>query len=282
MDFVALTKPRLNFLALATTFAGFYMGSAGAMDKHLLLFTLLGSTAIAAGCGTLNQWMEKEIDARMLRTRQRPLPSGRVESRSAFWFGMVLSVIGVGLLEFKTNDLTALLGLSALVSYLFFYTPLKKITSLCTVMGAVPGALPPVMGWAAAQNQIGPGGWTLFAILFFWQMPHFLSIAWIYKDDYQRAGLPMLTVVDPEGHSVGLMASVYAVALIPAALFPSFLHLSGPVYFWSALVLSLAFLWQSISLARHKTLREARGLFWLSITYLPLLFVIMVMDKIKA
>jgi len=278
-DYVALTKPRLNFLALATTLAGFYLGSSGPMDKTLLLYTLLGSTAIAAGCGTLNQWLETETDRLMIRTQKRPLPSGRIMGRDAFWFGMVLSVMGVGLLEFKTNDLTALLGLCALVSYVVLYTPLKKITSLCTVVGAIPGAIPPVMGWAAAQNQIGPGGWTLFAILFFWQMPHFLAIAWMYKDDYRRAGLPMLTVVDPEGHSAGLMAAAYAAALIPTVLFPTYLHMAGQVYFWSALVLSLAFLWQSVLLAKRKTLREAKGLFWMSITYLPLLFIIMVIDK---
>ena len=278
-DYVALTKPRLNFLALATTLAGFYMGSTGPMDKTLLLYTLLGSTAIAAGCGTLNQWLETDTDALMIRTQKRPLPAGRIASRHAFWFGMILSILGVGVLEFKTNDLTALLGLSALVSYVVLYTPLKKITSLCTVVGAIPGAIPPLMGWAAAQNQIGPGGLTLFAILFFWQMPHFLAIAWIYKEDYQRAGFPMLTVIDPGGHSAGLMAAAYAAALIPATLFPYYLHMAGPVYFWSALVLSLAFLWQSILLAGRKTLREAKGLFWMSITYLPLLFIIMVMDK---
>jgi heme o synthase len=278
-DYITLTKPRLNFLALATTLAGFYMGSSGPMNQRLLLFTLLGSTAIAAGCGTLNQWMEKETDGLMLRTQKRPLPSGRIMGRDAFWFGMIFSVAGVSLLEFETNDLTALLGLCALVSYVVLYTPLKKITSLCTVVGAIPGAIPPIMGWAAAQNQIGPGGWTLFAILFFWQMPHFLAIAWMYKDDYQRAGLPMLTVVDPEGQSTGLMAALYAAALIPATLYPTYLRMTGQVYFWFALVLSLAFLWQSISLAKRKTLREAKGLFWMSITYLPLLFIIMAIDK---
>ena len=249
------------------------------MNKTLLFFTLLGSTAVAAGCGTLNQWLEAETDGLMLRTQKRPLPAGRIESRHAFWFGMILSILGVGILEFKTNDLTALLGLCALVSYVVLYTPLKKITSLCTVVGAIPGAIPPVMGWAAAQNQIGPCGWVLFAILFLWQMPHALTIAWMYKDDYQRAGLPMLTVVDPEGHSAGFMAALYAAALVPAALYPYYLHISGPVYFWSALVLSLAFLWQSVLLAKRKTLREAKGLFWMSITYLPLLFIIMVIDK---
>ncbi len=278
-DYVTLTKPRLNFLALLTTWAGFYLGSRGAVDTTLLLYTLLGSTAIAGGCGALNQWMEEDTDGKMLRTKKRPLPAGRLQSRHAFWFGLGLSVFGVFVLEFETNDLTALLGVCALISYVVLYTPLKRITSLNTVVGAVPGAIPPLMGWAAAQDQIGSGGWALFAILFLWQMPHFLAIAWMYKDDYARASLPMLTVVDPEGTSAGWMATLYAAALVPAALVPAYLHLSGMVYFWSALVLSLAFLWQSVMLVRKNDLRAAKGLFWMSITYLPLLFLIMVFDK---
>jgi protoheme IX farnesyltransferase len=244
-----------------------------------LLYTLLGSTAIAGGCGALNQWLEEDTDARMTRTQKRPLPSGRIQSRHAFWFGLGLSVFGVIVLEFKTNDLTALLGVSALVSYVVLYTPLKKITSLCTVVGAIPGAIPPIMGWAAAQGQIGPGGWSLFAILFLWQMPHFLAIAWMYKDDYARAGLPMLTVIDKDGTSAGWMAALYAAALVPASLLPAYLHISGAVYFWCALVLSLAFLWQSVLLVKNNNLRAAKGLFWMSITYLPILFLVMVFNK---
>lgn len=277
-DYVTLTKPRLNFLALLTTWAGFYLGS-NTVNTGLLLYTLLGSTAIAGGCGALNQWLEEDTDGKMLRTKKRPLPAGRLQSRHAFWFGLALSIFGVIVLEFKVNDLTALLGVCALVSYVVLYTPLKRVTSLNTVVGAVPGAIPPVMGWAAARDQIGPGGWALFAILFLWQMPHFLSIAWMYKDDYARARLPMLTVVDPEGTSAGWMAALYAAALVPGSLVPAYLHLSGMVYFWSALVLSLAFLWQSTRLIRKNDLRAAKGLFWMSITYLPLLFLIMVFDK---
>jgi protoheme IX farnesyltransferase len=278
-DYITLTKPRLNFLAIVTTLGGFYLASPRPMNITLLLFALLGSTCVAAGCGVLNQWLEADTDARMSRTRKRPLPSGRVEGRNAFWFGIVLSVVGVGVLEFKTNDLTAFLGMCALVSYVILYTPLKKLTSLCTVVGAIPGAIPPLMGWTAAQDAIGPGGWTLFFILFLWQMPHFLAIAWMYREDYARAGFPMLTVLDKHGESTGLMAVAYSMALVPVSLLPTYLGITGAVYFWAALVLSLGFVWTSFLLARHKTLYHARGLFWSSITYLPLLFLIMVLDK---
>jgi protoheme IX farnesyltransferase len=192
---------------------------------------------------------------------------------------MALSAAGVLILFFFVNDLTAFLGLAALVSYLFFYTPLKKITSLCTVVGAIPGAIPPMMGWAAAQNRIGPEGWILFGILFLWQMPHFLAIGWMYREDYARAGFPMLAVMDPKGESTGLMAVAYSMALLPVSLLPTYLQITGKVYFWAALVLSLAFLFYSCLLAWHKTIYYARGLFWLSITYLPILFLVMVLNK---
>ena len=278
-DYITLTKPRLNSLAILTTLAGFYLGSAGPLNWGLLVLSLLGTTAVAAGCGTLNQWFEAEADLQMKRTRKRPLPAGRVKREHAFWFGVVLSTAGVLILYFFVNVLTAFLGLAALVSYVVFYTPLKRITSLCTVVGAVPGAIPPMMGWAAAQGRIGPEGWTLFAILFLWQMPHFLAIGWMYRDDYARAGFPMLSVVDPKGGSTGLMSMLYALALLPVSLLPAYFHMTGAVYFWTALVLSLAFLFYSGLLAWHKNLYYARGLFWFSITYLPVLFLTMVLDK---
>ncbi len=278
-DYITLTKPRLNSLAIVTALAGFYLGSTGPLNWALLLGSLLGTTAVAGGCGTLNQWLEAEADSQMTRTRKRPLPSGRLKKDEAFWFGMGLSVMGVSILFFFVNDLTAFLGVAALVSYIVFYTPLKKITSLCTVVGAVPGAIPPLMGWAAAQNHIGPGGWALFAILFLWQMPHFLAIGWMYRDDYARAGFPMLAVIDPQGESTGLMSVVYAVALLPVSLLPSYFHITGKVYFWVALVLSSLFLFYSFRMARQRTDYDARGLFWYSITYLPILFLVMVLDK---
>jgi heme o synthase len=278
-DFITLTKPRLNSEAILTALAGFYMGTSAPMDWKLLLFTLLGTTGVAAGCGTLNQWLEVDTDRKMLRTKKRPLPSGRLAGHQAFWFGLGFSALGIAVLDWKVNDLTAFLGLVALVSYLVFYTPLKRISSLCTVVGAVPGAIPPMMGWAAAQNQVGQEGWTLFAILFLWQMPHFLAIGWIYREDYARAGLPMLAVVDPQGRSTGFMAVSYAFALWPVTLFPTYLHMAGRVYFWTAFVLGFLFLVYSFLLAWHKDQRHAKGLFWYSITYLPILFLVMALDK---
>lgn len=278
-DYVTLTKPRLNFLALLTTAAGFYMGSPSPMNGWLFFFAVVGATGVAAGCGALNQWLEADIDRHMKRTQKRPLPSGKLSRSRAFWFGLALSALGLGLLYWQVNELTAFLGLCALVSYLVFYTPLKKITSLCTVVGAVPGAIPPIMGWAAAREQVGPEGWTLFFILFLWQMPHFLAIGWMYREDYARAGFPMLSVLDPKGGTTGLMAMVYAFALLPVSLMPTYFRMAGQVYFWLALALSSGFLVYSFLLARHKTLRHARGLFWFSITYLPLLFLAMVLDR---
>lgn len=278
-DYISLTKPRLNSEAIFTAVIGFCMGSGRPFNWGLMLLVLLGITAVAAGCGTLNQWLEADADSRMARTRKRPLPSRRLKKDRALWFGAVLSVLGTAILFFFVNDLTAFLGVAALVSYIVMYTPLKKISSLCTVVGAVPGAIPPLMGWAAAKDAIGPPGWTLFAILFFWQMPHFLAIGWMYRDDYARAGFPMLAVVDPKGGSTGLMAVVYAVALLPASLLPAFFHMTGQVYFWAALVLSSAFLFYSCRMALNRSLHNARGLFWFSITYLPILFLVMVLDK---
>lgn len=278
-DYITLTKPRLNSLAIVTALAGFYLGSPRPLDWGLLAWALLGTTAVAGGCGTLNQWLEADADSRMARTRKRPLPSGRLTKEQAFWFGAGLSILGTAVLFFLVNDLTAFLGVAALVSYIVLYTPLKRITSLCTVVGAIPGAIPPVMGWAAVTREIGPGGWTLFAILFLWQMPHFLSIGWMYRDDYARAGFPMLAVVDPKGESTGLMAVAYAFALLPVSLLPAYLQMAGHVYFWTALVIGFAFLAYSGVFAFHKTMYHAKGLFWFSITYLPVLFLAMVLDK---
>jgi heme o synthase len=278
-DFITLTKPRLNSLAILTTLAGYYLGSPRSLDWPLLFLTLLGTTGVAAGCGALNQWLEMDADSKMTRTKGRPLPSGRIPAPHAFWFGLALSAVGLAVLYLKVNVLTAFLGLSALVSYVVFYTPLKKISSLCTVVGAVPGALPPMMGWAAAQDRLGLEGWTLFAILFLWQMPHFLAIAWMYREDYARAGFPMLPVLDPEGTSTGLMAVAYAFALWPVSLLPTYFQMAGRVYFLTALVLGLVFIFYSARLAWHKSMRHARGLFWCSITYLPILFIVMALNK---
>lgn len=278
-DYLSLTKPRLNLLAILTNLAGFLLGSPGPILWRLLFFSLLGATLLAGGCGALNQWLEVEADKKMTRTQKRPLPSGRLPLLQAFWFGAVLSAAGIFVLFFQVNELTAFLGFGAFVSYVVLYTPLKKITSLCTAVGAVPGALPPLMGYAAASSTTGLEGWTLFCILFFWQMPHFLAIGWIYREDYKRAGFPMLSVRDPKGELTGLVAVVYAVALLPISLLPAYLRMAGHVYFWIALVLSLTFVGFAAALAKNRTLSQARRLFWASILYLPFLFTAMVLNK---
>ncbi len=278
-DYLALTKPRLNLLAILTNLAGFLLGSRQSPDWCLLFFSLLGATLLAGGCGALNQWLEVDADKKMTRTNQRPLPSGRLPLLQAFWFGVVLSAAGIGVLFWQVNELSAFLGFGAFVSYVLLYTPLKKITSLCTAVGAVPGALPPLMGYAAASGTTGLEGWTLFCILFFWQMPHFLAIGWIYREDYKRAGFPMLSVRDPKGELTGLVAVVYAMALLPLSLLPAYLRMTGHVYFWIALVLSLTFLGFAAALAKNRTLAQARKLFWASILYLPFLFTAMVINK---
>lgn len=279
-DYITLTKPRLNFLAIFTTFAGFYLGTIGPLQKVPLLWTMLGTTLVAAGCGTLNQWFEIDEDKKMRRTKKRPLAAGRLKGDEAFWYGVGLSIAGLVILYAWVNVLTAFLGACALFSYLVLYTPLKKYSSLCTVVGAIPGAIPPTMGWAAVRNEVGPEGLCLFAILFFWQMPHFLAIGWMYREDYQRAGFPMLSVVDPKGGVTGLMAVAYSFALWPVSLLPTYLHMTGPFYFWSGLLLGFGFLLYSGLLAWKKTLYYARALFWLSITYLPVLFTLMCVNKV--
>jgi heme o synthase len=278
-DFLILIKLRLNLLALLTTLASFYLASSGPLEISLMLFTLLGTTAVAAGSGALNQWLEVEQDSKMKRTEHRPLPAGRMGAWQALILGVSLSLLGESLLFWRVNDLTAYLGLAALISYVAVYTPLKKVTSLCTLVGAVPGALPPLMGWTAVRDSIGVEGWVLFGILFLWQMPHFLAIGWMYRDDYERAGFPMLSVLDQGGHATGWMAVIYSAALLPVALLPALFHLSGLVYFWTALGLGLAFLGVSLNMAFRKSLQSARWLFLASLVYLTVLFIVMVADR---
>ncbi|HVZ79359.1 MAG TPA: heme o synthase [bacterium] len=279
-DYITLTKPRLNTLALFTTLAGFYLGAPSPFPWVAALLAMAGTTLVAGGCGTLNQWFEVEEDKKMRRTRKRPLVMGRLKGDRAFWYGVGLSVGGVLVLYLWVNVLTAFLGACALFSYLVLYTPLKKYSSLCTVVGAIPGAIPPMMGWAAVRDTVGPEGLCLFAILFFWQMPHFLAIGWLYREDYERAGFPMLSVVDPQGGVTGLMAVAYAFALWPVSLLPTYLHMTGSLYFWAALLMGLGFILYSALLAWKKSLYYARGLFWLSITYLPVLFALMCVNKV--
>jgi heme o synthase len=279
--FSELVKARLTVLVLLTTLVGFYAGAVGRLDFLLLFHTMLGTALLASGAAALNQWMEREFDSRMRRTEDRPLPSGRMQPQTVLLLGGACGGVGLIYLALTVNLLTSLLGAITLASYLFIYTPLKRVTTLNTVVGAVPGALPPLMGWAAARNDLGLGGWSLFAILFFWQLPHFLAIAWIYRDQYERAGFVMLPVVDPAGTRTGRQAVSHTLGLLPVSLLPFLLHLAGPVYLFGALVLGLFFLWFAVQFSRHLTIPRARQLFFVSIIYLPLLLGLMVFDKVK-
>lgn len=279
--FSDLIKARLTFLVLLTTLVGFYIAYSGPLDLLLLLHTMLGTALVASGAAALNQLLERDYDAMMRRTEDRPLPSGRLQPGTVLILGGTFGGIGLIYLAFAVNLLTSVLGAITLASYLFIYTPLKRVTTLNTIVGAIPGALPPLMGWAAARGHISGGGWSLFAILFFWQLPHFLAIAWIYREQYAQAGFMMLPVVDPAGERTGRQAVSHTLGLLPVSLCPFLFHLAGPVYLVGALVLGLVYLWFAIQFSRQLTISRARQLFFVSILYLPLLLGTMVFDKIK-
>jgi protoheme IX farnesyltransferase len=279
--FSDLIKARLTFLVLLTTLVGFYVGYPGALDLMRLFHTMLGTALLAGGAAALNQWLERDYDAMMRRTEDRPLPSGRMQPGTVLILGGAMGGIGLIYLALAVNLLTSLLGAITLGSYLFIYTPLKRVTTLNTIVGAIPGALPPLMGWTAARGTINGGGWALFAILFFWQLPHFLAIAWIYREQYERAGFVMLPVVDPAGERTGRQAVSHTLGLLPVSLCPFIFQLAGPVYLIGALLLGIAYLWFAIQFSRHLNIPQARQLFFASILYLPLLLGLMVFDKIK-
>ena len=279
--FSELVKARLTFLVLLTTLVGFYVGFRGALDYLLMFHTLLGTALVAGGAAALNQLLERTYDARMRRTEDRPLPSGRLQPDTVLIMGGLCSAIGLVYLAGAVNLLTGLLGAITLVSYLFIYTPLKRVTPLNTAIGAVPGALPPLMGWTAARGEINIEGWSLFAIVFFWQLPHFLAIAWMYREDYAKAGFAMLPMFDPDGRRTSGQAVSHTLGLLPISLCPFMFGLEGGIYLIGALVLSLGFVWQAIRFSRDLTLQRARLLFYASIIYLPLLLGLMVLDKIR-
>ncbi len=279
--FADLVKARLTFLVLLTTLVGFYLGSRGAVDFPLLAHAMLGTALLACGAAALNQLIEREYDARMRRTAGRPLPSGRLQPGTVLLFGGTASMVGLIYLALMVNLLTAFLGALTLVSYLFVYTPLKRISWINTAVGAVPGALPPLMGWTAASNGLESAGWALFVILFFWQIPHFLAIAWLYRDDYEKAGFVMLPVLDPDGARTGRQAVSHTLGLLIASLWPALLGLVGVVYFAGALLLGLVFLVFAVQFSRALTPQRARQLFFVSILYLPLLLGLMVLDKVR-
>jgi len=244
-----------------------------------LFHTMLGTGLIASGTAALNQWLEREADAQMRRTADRPLPSGRLASGPALAFGVALSVAGFADLWLGVNPLTAWIGAFTLASYLFFYTPLKQRTWWSTTIGAIPGAMPPVIGYAAAAGRLTADSWVLFAILFLWQFPHFYSIAWMYKEDYARAGIRMLPVVEPDGRSTARRILVCSAALIPISLMPKFFAMTGSIYLYGALALGLAFLYYGLGIRTDRTRQQARRVLLASVVYLPALFGLMLIDR---
>jgi protoheme IX farnesyltransferase len=276
-----LIKARLTFLVVLTTLVGFYLGSPSPVNYLLMIHAVLGTALVASGAAALNQLLEREHDAKMRRTRNRPLPSGRLQPTTVMVFGGVCACAGLLHLALAVNLTTSVIGAISLLSYLFIYTPLKRLTWLNTAIGAVPGGLPPLMGWTAARGELSREGWALFAILAFWQLPHFLAIAWMYREEYEKAGFKMLPAIDPQGHRTGRQAVSHTLGLLPVSLCPFLFHVTGAIYLVGALVLGLAFLWFAIQFARHMTIPRARQLFFVSILYLPLLLVMMVLDKVK-
>jgi protoheme IX farnesyltransferase len=279
-DFVELTKPRITALVVMTTWVGYVVASQGAVQLGQLLHALLGTALTCGGTSALNQVWERDRDARMERTRHRPLPMGRVHPSDAMWFAVGLSLAGLAELALFVNLLTALVAGVTLATYVFAYTPLKRRTWLSTTVGAFPGALPPVIGWAAARGTLDAGAVALFAIQFIWQMPHFYAIAWMYREDYARGGFPMLSVIDADGSLTGRQIAGWSVLLLPASLLPALLGYAGLLYGIGALLLGLVLLLLGLGVARTPELRYARRVFLASILYLPALFGLLVLDNL--
>jgi len=280
--YVSLTKPRIVVMVLVTVGVGFLLGARGSAHPATLSLTLLGTALVAGGASTLNQWMERARDARMRRTANRALPRGRLGAVEAASFGVGLGLAGTAILLWGANWLAAAVAVSTLLLYVFVYTPLKPWTTLNTAIGAIPGALPPVIGWAAATETLGIEAFSLFLIVFLWQFPHFLAIAWIYREDYARGGLKMLPEVDPQGALTGRQATIYALALIPAGLLPATIGLAGPVYFVGALVLGLLYLVVAIQFWTGVSESTARRLLRMSFFYLPLVLLLLVLNPLPA
>jgi protoheme IX farnesyltransferase len=276
-DYLELSKSRIVLMVLITTAAGFLFG-AQHVDPLLLLHTLVGTALVAAGTNALNQYVERGHDARMNRTRTRPLPDGRITPRAALVFSAGIAIIGTVYLAVAVNWLTALLGAFTLTSYIFIYTPLKRVSTICTVIGAVPGAIPPLMGWTAATGALGAGGWIAFGILFLWQLPHFMAISWMYREDYARGGFAMLAVQDERGGAVGRQAILYTLALLPVSVAPYLLGLTGPVYLVGAVVCGAALLAMAVRFAFQRSRPHAVALFMTSNLYLLTVMLLLVVD----
>jgi protoheme IX farnesyltransferase len=277
--FVELTKPRITFLIALTSAAGFCLGSKGQVDYLVLTHALFGIAMLSSGIATINQYMERDLDSRMRRTLARPLPAGKLAPSHALIFGVALTLGAEIYLAAFVNLLTAAFGITVIVGYLFCYTPLKTRSSLSTIVGAFPGAMPPLMGWTAATGQAGTEAWALFAILFVWQFPHFLAIAWMYREDYARAGILMLPVVEPDGRLTAQQIVIWSLLLVPVSLFPAALGTTGAIYFFGAFALGLLLLATSIHTAVSNSRQGARRLLLASVLYLPVLFGLMVFNK---
>ena len=282
-DYLELTKPRITWLILMSTGIGYFFGLPAHFWPNLhwlLLFhTLFGTGFLASGTAALNQWYERVADRQMHRTASRPLPSGRLIASRALAFGIALSLAGFAELYLAVNPLSAFIGAFTLASYLFLYTPMKQRSWWSTTIGAVPGAMPPVIGFAAAAGTLTSESWVLFAILFLWQFPHFYSIAWMYKDDYARAGIRMLPVVEPDCRSTARQIVLYGIVLIPVSLVPGILGMTGRIYFAGALILGLVYLYSGVRVAFERSLVRARGVLLTSVLYLPLIYSLMLLDR---
>lgn len=277
--FVELTKPRIAFMLVLTSAAGFYLGTQGTFDLAVFVNAMIGITLLAFGVATLNQFMERQTDALMERTATRPLPTGKIMPNEALFFGVAQCVVAELYLFFLVNPLTAVLGLVVIVGYVLLYTPLKTRTTASTAIGAIPGAMPPLMGWTAASNEITLGAWALFAFLFLWQFPHFMAIAWMYKEQYAKAGILMLPVVEPDGKLTARQIVMFTIMMVPVSLAPFFLGFAGWIFLTIASVLGVWFLVESIRTARAKSVEMARRLLLVSVLYLPLIFAALVLDK---
>jgi protoheme IX farnesyltransferase len=278
-DFLELTKPRITVLILICTSVGYFFGSRNSIRFSILAHVLLGTALMASGTSALNQWYEADSDARMFRTRERPLAAGRMKRGHGFVLGALLSAAGFAELWFGTNALGATLGLFTLVSYMFVYTPLKRRSPACTTVGALPGAMPPLIGYAAANGELDAGALALFLILFVWQFPHFYAIAWMYREDYARGGIRMLPVIEPDGESTARRVVASSVLLIPISLVPRLLGMSGSIYAAAAVAAGLGLLYFGMRLGRERTFTSARHVLLASVVYLPVLLAVMVFDR---
>jgi heme o synthase len=276
-DYLELSKSRIVFMVVITTAAGFLF-AAEHVSPLLLLHTLLGTALVAAGTNALNQWVERDHDARMHRTRLRPLPAGRITARAALIFSAGIAIAGTIYLGLAVNWLTAFLGAFTLTSYIFVYTPLKRISTINTIIGAIPGAIPPLMGWTAATNQLALGGWIAFGILFLWQLPHFMAISWMHREDYGRGGFAMLAVRDADGAAVGRQAVFYTLALLPVSIAPTLFALTGISYLVGASLCGVALLAAAVRFAFDRDARNARRLFMISNLYLLTVMLLLVVD----